>query len=181
MTNPQEASPRSPSRHQTGKSDSALNRTRDSNLERHHRTSSKRNHPHVISFQHLFQSHGRASCLAPGGGCGWSVRRTPLPLPIRTALNTIHHSTLPSHAPIGVLTTFNPQWGQIAPPVGTLQGQAHRPPPGARALEQLASQGPMGSNPRGTRPGRGHSVEKSFFKRGFSRPADRWFKRRRRA
>ena len=26
-------------------------------------------------------------------------------------------------------TTFNPQWRQIAPPVGTLQGQAHRPPP----------------------------------------------------
>ena len=65
-------------------------------------------------------------------------------------------------------TTFNPQWRQIAPPVGTLQGQAHRPPPGARAVERLASQGPMGSNPRGTRPGRGHSVEKSFFKRLFS-------------
>ena len=32
---------------------------------------------------------------------------------------------------------------------------------------RLASQGPMGSNPRGTRPGRGHSVEKSFFKGGF--------------
>ena len=64
-------------------------------------------------------------------------------------------------------TTFNPQWRQIAPPVGTLQGQTHRPPPGARAVERLASQGPMGSNPRGTRPGRGHSVEKSFFKGGF--------------
>ena len=81
----------------------------------------------------------------------------------------------------GRSTTFNPQWRQIAPPVGTLQGQAHRPPPGARAVERLASQGPMGSNPRGTRPGRGHSVEKSFFKRLFSRPPDRWFKRRRRA
>ena len=85
------------------------------------------------------------------------------------------------HCDYGQLTIFNPQWRQIAPPVGTLQGQAHRPPPGARAVERLASQGPMGSNPRGTRPGRGHSVEKSFFKKGFSRPADRWFKRRLRA
>ena len=85
----------------------------------------------------------------------------------------------PSRAPGG-------PWGPATsrgPPVTAWKARFHFSlfVPERYRTSVLASQGPMGSNPRGTRPGRGHSVEKSFFKKGFSRPPDRWFKRRRRA